>query len=219
MQELRVTVRGNVVANPEERIGSTGRPFTTFSVACNIERRQDNGSYEEVRTDYYRVMAFGALARNASASIAKGQAVIVHGRLQPKTYERANGSEGASIEIVADMLGHDLNFGWVEYHKGRKQKTDPTDPDNDPAVRAARQQDLAPDAQPPGGTWGHTEGDNWNSNYIEAGASQQPAVDGASGNADSTGYDEATGEIYDEVTGEIMDEPAGADGQPDPALV
>lgn len=197
MQELRVTISGNVVADPELRIGSTGNPFTTFRVAVNITKRTDAGVYQEVRTEYYRVTAFGALGHNAMGSLKKGQGVLVYGRFKTETYPRQDGSEGASIEITADALGHDLTFGWADYHKGRKPAEDSSDPRNDPAVRAARQEDYARDQhardQQRSG-WG-SGAHNWNSDYVTTDAGTvDPGTGELSSGADGYAADSGTGE-------------------------
>lgn len=162
MNEAYVTVVGNLVADPEERIGSSGSPFTTMRIA-STERTwsQDGNRFEPGRTNYYGVITFGALSRNCAASLRKGQSVIVHGRVQVKEYPRADGTTGQAIEIKANTVGHDLCVGWSEHHKGTKpREVDErmSDPKLDEARRAWGEPERngdgsAPDAPPAGRHW------------------------------------------------------------------
>jgi single-strand DNA-binding protein len=165
MHEPIVTISGNAVADAEERAASTGRSFTVFRLANTIRRRLGDGSYEDVRTDFYRVTVFGTLAVNAAKSVKKGQRILVHGRLRVASFTRPDGTEGANIEVTATMVGHDLTFGWVDYHKGRADREDPNDPQNDPAVQRAR---IADDAGRRDHEWGrHLAEPEWNPTYVE----------------------------------------------------
>lgn len=158
MNEPRLTISGNVVFDAEERVAASGQPFAVFRIANNISRRRDDGRYEDVRTEFYRVTAFGNLAVNAIASVKKGQRVLVHGKVRATTYTRGDGSEGANIEITASMIGHDLTFGYVDYHKGRANREDPKDPQNDPIVRSVRESE---DSRTDPETWGRSGGQSW----------------------------------------------------------
>ena len=168
MHEPIVTISGNVVADPDERVSASGRPFTVFRIATNITRRLADGSFEDLRTEYFRVSTFGNLATNVAASISKGQRVLVHGKLRAQTYVRPDGSEGASIEITASMVGHDLTFGWADFHKGRAAREDPNDPQNAEVVRQARAQDCGSDDAR---GWGSSDSQDWNPSYVEANGS------------------------------------------------
>lgn len=227
MNEPTVTISGNVVADAQEHVGASGRPFTVFRLANTIQRRRPDGGYEDVRTEYYRVTAFGNLAVNTAHSIRKGQRVLVHGKVRATTYTRSDGSEGASIEITASMVGHDLTFGWADYHKGRRDREDPADPQNDPAVRAARagegqrtqdESDPAHSSQ----QWGRHPGpEQWNPDYVAA-YDADPFGPADSANPLSDGGQDGDQDVPfagAEDTQDTEDEEGQASWEPEPATV
>ncbi len=139
MNETYVTVTGNLVADPEEKVTAKGSPMITFRIASTIRAaRSDGNGYEDIATSYYRIAAFNNLALNAGHSLRKGQPVVVYGRQQVNEFDKNDGSRGHSIEIRAFTIGPDLNRGWTSWHKGVHHRDRADDPMNDPAVQQAR---------------------------------------------------------------------------------
>ncbi|WP_427383360.1 single-stranded DNA-binding protein [Janibacter sp. G56] len=144
MNENLVTIRGNVVADPESRVTKAGAPFTSFRVASTIRRRNPQGAWEDVQTSYYNVTAFRALGMNVAASLEKGDPVIVYGRQRVNQWQRDDESYGTSVEIDAQHVGHDLARGTTTFEKVVRAVTDPTDRLSDPNVQAAMEQRAQP---------------------------------------------------------------------------
>src|SRR5690606_24201711 len=71
-------------------------------------------TWVEVGTNWYTVSSFRRLAMSTAASVAKGDRVIVTGRLRLREWQNAD-KAGMSIEVDADVLGHDLNWGTAKY--------------------------------------------------------------------------------------------------------
>lgn len=119
MNHTVITVVGNVVNTPELRVTNSGIHFTTFRLAATPRwYNATRGSWESGTTSFYGVTAFRALGANALASLAKGQPVVVHGRLRVNQFERADKSLGMRAEIDAVSIGHDLALGVAEFRKG-----------------------------------------------------------------------------------------------------
>ena len=55
-------------------------------------------------------------AENVADSLAKGQPVVVHGRLRENRYE-VDGQPRTSLEIDASTVGHDLSRGVARFRK------------------------------------------------------------------------------------------------------
>lgn len=126
-----VTIRGFIATAPTQKfLPSSQIPVTNFRIA-STPRWFDtsSGSWKEGNTNWYTVNAFRALAHNCARSLHVGQPVLVTGRLQVKQFERADGSAGTSIEIDANSIGHDLNFGLANFARvtDRKPEVDETD--------------------------------------------------------------------------------------------
>lgn len=120
MNEIRITVHGNVVNDPATRPDRTGRPFTTFRVGSTPFKRTPDGRFVDGETSFFNVIAFDALAANAEISLRKGQAVIVEGKLSSRTFVGADGVSRTGLDIVADHLGHDLKWGRASFERVSK---------------------------------------------------------------------------------------------------
>lgn len=134
-----ITVVGNIATEPEQRRTGAGIAVTSFRVASS-QRHFDgkSGTWVDGTTNWYRVSAFRALGENAFASLKKGQRIIVTGKLKLKEWE-SGGKKGIEVEIDADGLGPDLQWGTTSF-----QRT--TRPDQTPPAAASF--DAAPGGGP-----------------------------------------------------------------------
>lgn len=110
-----ITLTGLVATEPKHLTTGEGLPITSFRLASSLRRfdRKTN-SWVDAGTNWYTVSAFRRLAMGAAASISKGDRVIVTGRLRLRDWTSAD-KAGMSIEVDADALGHDLNWGTAKY--------------------------------------------------------------------------------------------------------
>jgi single-strand DNA-binding protein len=114
-----INVIGNLTAEPELRMTSTGRPVVNFRIAVN-ERREVNGEMRE-RTEYFNVVAWNAQAENVGATCSTGTRVMVSGKLQIRAAELEGGTRYFT-EINADEVGLALRWqqaGEVTKHNGK----------------------------------------------------------------------------------------------------
>ena len=103
----KIIIIGNLGSDPEMRYMPDGTAVTNFSVACNRRWTGGDGQPKE-ETTWFRVAAWGKQAETANQYLSRGRQVQVEGRLSPdpdtgspKTFERRDGSTGASYEIRA----------------------------------------------------------------------------------------------------------------------
>ena len=126
MADNTVTLVGNATRDPELRYTSGGRGVASFGLAVN-RRYQQNGEWQEV-TSFFDVTAWGTLGENIAASIAKGQRVIVYGRLEQRSWETQEGEKRTKIEVVADAIGPDLRWAQAQVEKtSRATESRPSD--------------------------------------------------------------------------------------------
>lgn len=130
----QIAVTGNITSVPERRDLAGGGVMVTFGLATT-ERRNDNGQWVDVHTNFYNVAVFRKLAEHALSSFVKGQRVIVSGKVKVKQWE-ANGHRGTSVDLEATSLGPDLMFGVATFVK-----------DGGNATYRAPQQDVADASQ------------------------------------------------------------------------
>ncbi len=121
MNETRVTVVGNLVADPVLRVTPGEREVAGFRLASTV-RRYDAvlGRSVDVRTSFYSVSCWGYLARNAAESLRKGERVVVSGRLDVREYSGDDKVLRTSVDVVADAVGHDLTYGTSRFSKVRR---------------------------------------------------------------------------------------------------
>lgn len=119
MQDTIVTVHGRLVADPEVCVGKSGQPYARFRVASTPRRpvAGQPGAFEDGDTAFYTVYAWRNLGANVVKSFAKGEPVVVHGRLKVREFQREDKSYGTSVTIDANVAGHDLNWGQAVYEK------------------------------------------------------------------------------------------------------
>jgi single-strand DNA-binding protein len=81
-----------------------------LSVAVN-RRWQNRQTQEwEERVSYFEVTGYGSMAENAANSLAKGNRVLVTGRLEQRSWETENGDKRSIVEINADEIAPSLKF-------------------------------------------------------------------------------------------------------------
>lgn len=114
--EALVTISGWVGGEIEFRNNKTAT--ASFRVACT-PRVWRPGGWVDGETTWLTVTCFRTLAENATASIAKGDAVVVSGKLRTQTWER----DGVSYErmvLEAQIIGHDLTRGTSAFRKSER---------------------------------------------------------------------------------------------------
>lgn len=103
MSLCKMTLIGNLGRDPEMRYTPTGRPVTQFTVAVNLNSRNQAGEWVE-RTEWFRVTAWGQLAERLAENLRKGNRVYVEGRFQSREWEAQDGQKRTSLEVTADNV-------------------------------------------------------------------------------------------------------------------
>ena len=107
MSYQKLIIVGNLGRDPEMRYLPDGTPVTSFSVATNRRWSNQDGSQGE-ETTWFRVSAWNKQAEVAAQYLSKGRQVMIEGQLTPdratggpRTYQRQDGTYGASYEVRA----------------------------------------------------------------------------------------------------------------------
>lgn len=117
----KVTIVGNLTADPELRFTPSGAAVTNFSVAVTPRRKnQQTQEWEDGEASFYRVAAWRGLAENVAESLTRGTRVIVMGDLSVRKYDNKDGGQGTSVDINADFIGPDLTFATAQVTKANR---------------------------------------------------------------------------------------------------
>ena len=95
----KLTIIGNLTADPELRTIPSGISVCTFTVAVN---RRYSSNKEERQTDFFRVSAWRQLGETCSRYLSKGRKVCVVGEVSARAFEGKDGTLRSSLEVTAD---------------------------------------------------------------------------------------------------------------------
>jgi single-strand DNA-binding protein len=131
-----VTVQGWIGTTPMLK-EVAGVPVLHFRLGCTPSHfNRTTGSWVDGETQWYGVSAWRRLASNAEPSLRQGDPVVVHGRLDHRTYVNKSGVEVVALEIDAVTIGHDLTRGTASFVKATAAGPG-SDPERDGEVAAA----------------------------------------------------------------------------------
>lgn len=104
----KVTLIGNLGADPDTRYSASGSAVCTLSVATTDSWMDKQTGQRQERTEWHRVKVFGKLAEICQEYLRKGRQVYIEGSLRTSKYTGKDGVERYSTDIVArdmQMLG------------------------------------------------------------------------------------------------------------------
>ena len=104
MPELNsVIIAGNLTKDPIFRQTTNGTPVVNFSIASNRRFRDKNEDWKE-DVCYVGIVAWNRLAESCRDKLKKGNAVIVDGELQCRTFKTEDSSNRTIVEIKARRI-------------------------------------------------------------------------------------------------------------------
>jgi single-strand DNA-binding protein len=116
-----LSIRGFVATIPNHLTTEEGLPITTFRLASTRRRfNRESKTWENGPTNWFTVSAYRQLASNVAGCVAKGDPVLVTGRLSVREWENGDRS-GIVVEIDADAIGHDLAWGSSRFSRSIKR--------------------------------------------------------------------------------------------------
>ena len=105
-----IIIVGNLGRDPEMRYIPSGQAVTNFNVASNRQYTGSDGQTVK-ETIWFRISVWGRMAEVCNQYLKKGSKVLVEGRLNPdpatggpRTYNRQDGTTGASYEVSASTV-------------------------------------------------------------------------------------------------------------------
>ena len=127
---------GRLGKDPELRTTQSGKSVTSFSLAVQRPRKNQNGEYE---SDWIDVQAWGTTAEFICKYFQQGQLMAVSGRIQTRVYTDRDGKSRKGVEIVAQDASFCESRKKEEPVKQPSSYARPTEP-----VREYEQQAMLP---------------------------------------------------------------------------
>ena len=93
----KTIVMGRLTADPELRHTANGTAVATFSIACERDRKAENG---ERPVDFLDVVAWRGTAEFAANYFQKGRMAVVSGSLQTRNWTDKDGNSRKTVEML-----------------------------------------------------------------------------------------------------------------------
>lgn len=100
----KVTLLGNLGADPEIRYSQDGKAIATLRLATSKKWKDKNTGKPVEHTEWHRCKAFGRTAEIAGEYLKKGRQVYIEGELRTEKYTDKDGVERYSTDIIIQDL-------------------------------------------------------------------------------------------------------------------
>ena len=122
MNDVYVTVVGNLTSDPELRFTPSGAAVCNFTVASTPRtfNRQSN-EWQDGETLFQRCSVWRDAAENVAASLAKGHRVVVSGRLRARHYETTEGEKRTALDLDVEEVGPSLRYATAKVTKTTRE--------------------------------------------------------------------------------------------------
>lgn len=99
----QITLSGNLTRDPELRTTNSGTSVASLRIANNTSRKnQSTGEWED-KPNYFNLTAWGGLGEQMAEQLAKGDSVVVAGRMEHRTYEH-EGQKREAYDVIVDSF-------------------------------------------------------------------------------------------------------------------
>lgn len=105
MAEARVTLTGNLTADPESRVTAAGVPVASFRVASTPRHRDASGEWKDGESLFLGCTAWRQTAEAVARTLHRGDRVLVTGRLRQRSFETREGEKRTVIEVEVEEVG------------------------------------------------------------------------------------------------------------------
>ena len=99
----KVTLIGNLGADPETKKTASGQSITLFNLATSNAWTNREGQRQE-HTEWHRIVVWGKLAETCAEYLSKGRKAYIEGRLQTRSWEDDKGQKRYTTEVVASQV-------------------------------------------------------------------------------------------------------------------
>jgi len=94
-----------IVADPEFKFSEKGNGWLKLRCKAADRTRDAQGQWTDGKTLFIDVLCFGKAAENLFESVAKGDSVVVTGKLEQNEWTDQEGNKRTAYRILADSIG------------------------------------------------------------------------------------------------------------------
>jgi single-strand DNA-binding protein len=121
--ETTVTISGNLTGDPELAFIANGTARVRFTVASTPRQfDRESGQWKDGEALFLSCTAWRELAEHVTASLRKGNRVIVQGRLKLSRWETTEGEKRQAYGLEVDEIGPSLKFAEAKVSKPLRTK-------------------------------------------------------------------------------------------------
>lgn len=124
----RITLMGRLTTDPDVRAVKGDMNVATFTLACDRDGKDKD-------TDFISCVAWRNTADFVSKYFSKGQAAVVDGRLQTRSYTDKDGKNRKTFDVVVNSIyfadSKRKDAGTPAYSQGREQSREFEEVDDD----------------------------------------------------------------------------------------
>lgn len=97
-----IVLMGRLTRDPELRRTGTGKPVTSFTLACNRDFKNPQTGESEV--DFVDCVAWNGTAELVAKHFSKGRMAVVSGRLQVRNWTDSDNAKRRNTEIIVENI-------------------------------------------------------------------------------------------------------------------
>lgn len=119
--DTEITLVGNLVADPEMKVSTSGTSWARFAVA-STPRRYDKstGQWVDGEALFMQCTAWRQLAENVVETLSKGTRVVVTGRLRQHKWETPEGEKRSAFGVDVEDIGPSLRMATATVNKTQR---------------------------------------------------------------------------------------------------
>lgn len=118
----KITLEGRLVGDPELRFAPSGVAVGSFRLVA-ADRKKEGDEWVDGDTLWMPVTVFKQLAEHVVDSCAKGDLVVVTGKIRTHEWESQEGEKRSRVEMIADTVSVSLQFRTVPHTAGRTERS------------------------------------------------------------------------------------------------
>ncbi|MEU5258967.1 single-stranded DNA-binding protein [Amycolatopsis sp. NPDC021455] len=119
--ETKITVVGNLTADPEIRFTPSGSAVANFTVASTPRTfDRQTGKWEDGEALFLRCSVWNMAAENVADGLAKGDRVLVLGNLVQRAYTTSEGEKRTVVELRVDEVGPSMRYATCKVQKATR---------------------------------------------------------------------------------------------------